>query len=394
MAQCSPTMQTKFAPSQRISQKRKGHTKMSKSIQNGHDPNRHGQLTLVPDWHHAEFAETVRKHIVELATKMGDKTEVDIAPTKFGSHVNGEPFVELTNEHINEHDCVVLTSGPGTPEMLIRLQILLAYLVARQADRITIISGYLPLTRSDKDEGDRIIKLSPIIIHLLNAAAYPKGLNRFVIADPHADPPSPSPGLVVPIFLTRRLLTQIMLDARRIYPSLPLCLLLPDSGAKKRQADTIAGVQAMMAKRQGISQAELPLAVGGKIRKVSDDIERLEIEIGAENLKDRLVIILDDEISTGNTTRKTAKLAVRDHGAKMCWAASTHGVLCKDAPVKLAAERSSLDRVYVTNTIPIHDRPELSELLASGQLQVVDWGPDCATVAYRIHAGMSIRGIQ
>jgi|WetSurMetagenome_2_1015567.scaffolds.fasta_scaffold19579_5 phosphoribosylpyrophosphate synthetase len=367
---------------------------MAKRIQNGHDPNRHGQLTLVSDWHHIEFAETVRKHIIELAMKMGDKTAIDIARPKFGYHVNGEPFVELTNEHINGHDCVVLTSGPGTPEMLTRLQILLAYLVARQAERITIISGYLPLTRSDKDEGDRIIKLSPIIIHLLNAAAYPKGLSRIIIADPHADPPSPSPGLVVPIFLTRRLLTQIMLDARRIHPSLPLCLLLPDSGAKKRQAGTIAEVQTMMAERQGIPHADLPLAVGGKIRLVSHDIERLEIEIGAENLKGRLVVILDDEISTGNTTRKTARLAVRDHGAKMCWAASTHAVLCKDAAQKLAAERSSLDRVYVTNTIPILDRPELSELLASGQLQVVPWTEDCAKVAYHHHAGMSIREIR
>ena len=92
--------------------------------------------------------------------------KVDIATPRVDHHKSGEPFIELPKDHIGGHDCFLLTSGPGTELMLAQTQIALAYLVGRKAKRITLVSGYSPLSRSDKDDGLKVLALNRIIIDM------------------------------------------------------------------------------------------------------------------------------------------------------------------------------------------------------------------------------------
>jgi hypothetical protein len=127
--------------------------------------NQHGGLTLVPLPGFEPLAEKVKRTL-----ETGDfefDTAVDVALPEIGKRASGEPFVRLGKQHIAGHDCVVLGSGPGTPEMLVHLLLLLRYVTGRRASRIAAVTSYFPLGRSDKDEGGTEFALPPLVTDLM-----------------------------------------------------------------------------------------------------------------------------------------------------------------------------------------------------------------------------------
>ena len=86
--------------------------------------NLNGGLTLIPMPGFEEQTERV-KPIIEGKTRDEHRlTPVDIVRPEFGRRASGEPYIRMAKEHIGGHDCVVITSGPGTPGMLINLFLL------------------------------------------------------------------------------------------------------------------------------------------------------------------------------------------------------------------------------------------------------------------------------
>src|SRR3989339_1103026 len=148
--------------------------------------NGHGGLTLVPLPGFVDLANQLKEAIEHRNHKETDPpTTVDIAVPEFGLRSNQEPFVRLGKEHIGGHDCVVLTSGPGTYQMIIQLLLILGYLAGRRAGRITVITGYFPLSRSDKDEGSMELALPRLIVDLMQTAADGR-LDRIIAMDLHS----------------------------------------------------------------------------------------------------------------------------------------------------------------------------------------------------------------
>lgn len=75
------------------------------------------------------------------------------------------------------------------------------------------------------------------------------------------------------------------------------------------------------------------------------------------NVTDRVVIIIDDLISTGGTLAQAAR-ACKDLGARQVYAAATHGVFVGRASEVLAGD--ALDHVVVTDSVaPVHLPPAL-----------------------------------
>lgn len=72
-----------------------------------------------------------------------------------------------------------------------------------------------------------------------------------------------------------------------------------------------------------------------------------EIKISG-NVKNKNVIMLDDEISTGGTLIKAVNL-LKKSGAKDIYAAATHGILAGEAVKKLA--KSSIKEIVITDSI-------------------------------------------
>lgn len=345
-----------------------------------------GGLTLVPMPGYDEFAKTIRDIIEAKGKTSTDRqTNVDIAIPKFGLRPSHECFPRLGKKHVGGHDCYIITSGPGTNDMLMKLIYLVGILAARKASRINIVSGYFPHSRSDKDEGEEEIAIPPIIVDALHGVA--QGLlKRIICADPHSLQVSMAddPGVITSIFLTEKILGQLLSDAeaggyKRI------CLAFPDDSACKRYEKAIEATE----KRLGHS---LSVVVTFARRKSSRD-KRVKYIVGdTEDLKDALVIALDDETATGGSQINAAHEFVQKYGAKEVWAAVTHGVLCENAPKLFSANDCPISRLYVVDTIPVSGRAELEPLSESGRLRTISWARDIALVIYDDHWNESIRG--
>lgn len=343
--------------------------------------NRNGGLTLVPLSGFVDLAQNIASHI---ASNHSD-TPVDIVIPEFGTRASGEPFVKLGKDHVGGHDCVVLTSGPGTPKMLLELWLTLGYLVGRRAARITIVTGYLPFARSDKDEGALEFALASHIIHLTTNAGYGT-IDRIIAADLHAPQVVMSAplGRITEVSLARMLLFKVVEDALNFAPGEKLCLLLPDDGAYKKFTKVIKEVSDLL-------KTELPVVCGQKRRENSRSSHLFGLSGNLEALKDALVIGFDDEIATGGTNFDTAQYVKTEYGAKNYWAAAIHGVLCGEGPQKIASPDSPISRIYITDTIPPHNRPELEPLRKNNKLYIVSWAKDLAHIIYFHHWDRSIR---
>ncbi|MFA6131486.1 MAG: hypothetical protein WC702_00245 [Patescibacteria group bacterium] len=316
------------------------------------------------------------------------KTPVDIATPFFGTRASGEPFCRLAKEHIGGHDCVVLTSGPCTYERLGQLLFVLGYLAGRRAGRIAVVMDYFFLGRSDKDEdANNELALPGFVTHLLQAAAYGK-LDRVITADMHA-PQSVVGGplgLITEIHLGRLLLEQAVAEARQLTDR--VCLAYPDDGAAKRDAGAIEEI----INRLGLS--DLPKVFGAKRRVSSEKSDLHKIFGNIEGVRGSIVLSVDDEIATFGTTGKYARaLKGTSYGAAQVWAVASHGVFCGPAINLMSAADCPVDRIFVTDTIPLDNRPELAPLTASGKIVVVSWLKALGVIVRLHHWDRDIRRV-
>ena len=321
---------------------------------------------------------------------------VDIAVPTWDFRASGEPFVKLTKEHIGGHDCYLLTTGPGTPTMLIQTQILLNYLVGRGARRIQLVSGYLPLGRSDKDEGDDELALIQMIIHQFGAAAY-GDLYRLITGNLHAAQETSAaskPGVIIEInlirLLLRRILTDIMAHTDTIKPQ--ICLAYTDYGSEQRFEKAVGKAV------EEFGLGKLPTIYANKRRGSSTESELIGVsgkETDIAALRGSVVISLDDEVATYRTNQDVARhLKGEQYGVAKYHAGVIHGVLCGPAPSLLCDPSNVIDTLYCTDTIPVDDRPELKPALDSGHLRVVTWEKDLAEIIYFQHHDRNVRGVR
>lgn len=346
--------------------------------------NRNGGLTIIPLPGFEELAEKVKK-LIEF--DRGQESFVDVALPKFGHRASGEPYLKLSKDHIGGHDCVILTSGPGTYETLGQILLALGYLVGRRAGRISVVTGYLPLARSDKDEGTLELALVSHVVHLLETAAYGQ-LDRIIAVDLHSSQEvavGARMGLITEVSMARRLLTMAAEEALQTEPKRPVALVFPDEGALKRFE--IAAKETF----NKLGRA-FPVACGQKRRVNSKESKFLGLSGDVDSLKGARIISFDDEFATGKTNMQSA-MAVKDqYGAAEFWAATVHGVLCGDA-AKILRE-PAIDRLYITDTIQNFKKPEFAELIDGQKIRVMSWAADLAQIIYHHHWDISIRELR
>ncbi|TQN74632.1 Ribose-phosphate pyrophosphokinase 5 [Colletotrichum shisoi] len=100
------------------------------------------------------------------------------------------------------------------------------------------------------------------------------------------------------------------------------------------------------------------------------------------DVKDKVCILVDDLIDTGNTITRAAKL-LKKEGATHIYALLTHGILSGDAIPRINA--SAIDKMVVTNTVPQRDHMRVCP-----KLECLDVSPVFAEAIRRVHHGESI----
>ena len=352
--------------------------------------NRNGGLSLVAMPGFEAQAALVAKKILSYSEgRAKSRTPVDVVIPEFGTRANGEPFLRLGKRHIGGHDCVILASGPGTLEMLGQLNLLLRYVAARRATRVALVTGYFPLCRSDKDEGELELALSEYVISQMVAATKTTNchLDRIIAVDLHAPQmvmAGPT-GLITELTLIRLVLRRAVEDA--LAAGETVCLAFPDDGSAKRTERAIDALE----KDIGI---HLPIVCGIKRRASSTESELRQLFGSTGSLPGATVLSVDDEIATGGTNIAFAKLVKSQYGASRVHAVVTHAVLCGNAADRFGAADSAVDRLYVTDTIPLIQREHLQPLIRSGRLVTVPWSSELGVSLYHHHWDLSIRPVR
>ena len=346
--------------------------------------NPNGGLTIVAMTGFEDIAYQVAAGVQKKGRKRGNfRTPVDVVIPTLVYYGSGEPKVRLGKKHIGGHDVIILTSGPGTPKMLVELTSLLGYVARRRARRIIVITAYFPMARSDKDD-ERELAMPPIWVDAWQGASKGK-LDRMVCVDPHSDHVTSAGGggFVTPIKMTRRLLMELVEQA--LQQSEHVVLSFPDNTSRKRFKAALKDLKNKLGRKLPIVYASADRDEDGKL------IDEVAGQVDA--IPGSLVVQLDDETASGGTQIDVARM-LKAMGASSVWGGVTHGVLCDNAVERFSAPDCPIDRLYINDTIIPSNRPELVPLIESGRLRVLSWLNDLIWVVYKLHWDEDVRELR
>lgn len=273
-------------------------------------------------------------------------------------------------ESVRGRDVFVVSSlhgagGRSVDDVIVRTLFFLAALRDAGARRSTLVAPYLAYARKDRRTKARDPVTSRYLAVLLEAV----GLDRMVAIDVH-NPAAFQNAFRIP---TEHLVAApALID--RIAPRVGdrgAVVVSPDAGGAKRAER----FRQLLASRLG---REIGSAFIEKHR--SEGVVRGGAVVG--QVRGRVAIVVDDLVSSGRTLALAAA-ACRERGAERVFAAVTHGVFSSEAEAVLVG--SSLDRVVVTDTIPLHVSSRLG-----AELEVVDCAPLIAAAITRLHAEASV----
>jgi len=281
----------------------------------------------------------------DLTDRVCERLEMARSAARIDSFPDGEVIVKV-EEDVRGRDCfVVLSTCTPVNENLMELLVFIDCLKRARANRVTVVIPYFGYARQDRKDEGRVPITAKLVANLITAA----GCDRVVALDLHAAQIQGFFDIPVDHLSATPVFAKHFLSMRDRLGD--LCLVSPDVGNVKVAegfANLLGGELAIINKRR-ISGSQV----------TTDHI------IG--NVKNKVVLMFDDMISTGGTVCEAADLVMR-MGATEVIIAATHGVFAGKAVERLA--KTNISQIYVTNTIPGGPRldplrPRLVELCVS-----------------------------
>ena len=290
----------------------------------------------------------------DLAKSIANYLDISLADANINRFIDGEIDVEI-NENVRGQDVFIIqsTCSPAN-ENLMELVIMADALRRASAARITAVVPYFGYARQDRRVRSKRVAISAKVVADMMAIV---GINRVLTVDLHSDQIQGFFDFPVDNVYG----TPILLEDIHQHNTENIVVVSPDVGGVVRAR--------ALAKRLYDSD----LAIIDKRRPKANEAEVMNI-IG--DVTDKICIIVDDMVDTAGTLC-TAAQALKDHGAKKVYAYCTHPVLSGKAIDNI--NNSSLDRLIVTDTIPLTERAKgcdrirqisLSNMLAEAMRRV------------------------
>lgn len=291
------------------------------------------------------------------------KLNMRLGLASVGRFSDGEVAVEI-GENVRGKDVFVIqsTCSPNN-DNLMELLVMIDALKRASASRITAVIPYYGYARQDRRTRSARV---PITAKLVAKMIEQAGAHRLLTVDLHADQIQGFFDIPVDnVYASPILLGDVW---RQKYHK--LMVVSPDVG----------GVVRARALAKRLDDADL--AIIDKRRPKANVSEVMHI-IG--DVEGRSCVLVDDLVDTAGTLCHAAK-ALKDHGALKVVAYCTHAVLSGAAISNI--ERSVLDELVVTDTIPL--RPEAEALGRIRQLSVAEL---LAETIRRIAVGESVSSL-
>jgi ribose-phosphate pyrophosphokinase len=265
---------------------------------------------------------------IPLATEICECMNTDLGAVTVRSFSDGEIHLQV-QENVRGADVFVIqpTCNP-VDRHLMELLLMIDALKRASAQRVTAVLPYYGYARQDRKDRPRMPISAKLVASLLERA----GANRILALDLHA---AQIQGFFeIPV--DHLFATPVLIDPFFPLKGENLTVVSPDAGGVERAR--------AFAKRFGA-----PLAIIDKRRTEANVAEVMHI-IG--EVEGQHCLIVDDLIDTAGTLVKAAE-ALKIQGAASIHACATHAVLSGPAVERI--EKSRIESVVVTNSIPLHD---------------------------------------
>ncbi len=300
---------------------------------------------------------------LELAQHISEYLRVPLSEQEIQLFPNDNLWVRLQSSVRGQDVYVIQTTSRPVHRNLMELLITLQTLRLDSASRVTAVIPYLAYTRSDKKDKPRVPITARLVCDMIEVA----GADRYMTLDLHA-------GQIQGFFsIPGDVLSAFHILQDRLKKRLPKLrnpvVVTADLGFAKKGRNFAAGL-------------DIPIAFVEKRRRgAKNKAEALTI-IG--DVKDRDVILIDDEVDTGGSITQAADL-VKKHGAKDITLVFVHSTFSYPAAERLAA--SPISKIIATDTIPI--LPSDYALLKD-KLEICSVAPLLGEVILRAHEGRSV----
>ncbi len=271
---------------------------------------------------------------------------------------NENIFIKL-NESVRGRDVYLIqTMASPVHENIMEMFIMIDALKRDSAWRINVVIPYMSYTRSDKKDQPRVPISARLMANLIETA----GADRYMTIDLHS-------GQIQGFF-------NIPGDALTAF------YLLSDYVRQKNIPDLVVVATDLGFAKQGRNWAatlHTPLAFVEKRR--SDNAERPEALALIGDVRDKNVLLVDDEVNTAGSIVNAVNV-VREAGAKDIYFAFTHAFLADQAVERL--KKLDLKEIIFTNTLPLPPHKRLPNMT------VLSIAPLLAEVILRAHEGRSV----
>ena len=271
-----------------------------------------------------------------LGKEIAEFLGVPIGQAKLRRFPDSEVSFQI-EENIRGTDVFIVqpTCSP-VDQNLIELCVMIDAFRRSSALRITAVIPYYGYARQDRKDKPRVPISAKLVANLLSAA----GANRVLTMDLHK--PQIQGFFDIPV--DHLFAAPVVIDYLSRLNESELTLVSPDAGGAERAR--------AYAKRLGAD-----LAIVDKRR--SDDGTTEVMNVVGE-VEGRVCIIQDDIVDTAGTLCSAVQ-ALADTGARRVLACAVHGVLSGSALERI--EKSPLEELIVTNTIPLESARERSDKL-------------------------------
>lgn len=261
-----------------------------------------------------------------LAKEISDFLGIPVGQARLRRFPDSEVSFQI-DENIRGAD-VFIVQPTSTPvdEHLMELLVMTDAFRRSSAARITAVIPYYGYARQDRKDKPRVPISAKLVANLLSAA----GTNRVLTMDLHKAQIQGFFDIPVDHLFAAPVIVDYLAKLKR--PK--LTIVAPDAGGAERA-------------RAYAKRLDAELAVVDK-RRTDDGTAEVRNVIG--DVAGRTCILQDDIIDTAGTIQKAAA-ALMEVGAERVLACAVHGVLSGAAIERI--ERSPLDELIVTNTIPL-----------------------------------------
>jgi len=271
----------------------------------------------------------------EQAARIATKLDVDLGQVTLKTFADGEVYCRY-EESIRGADVFLVQStaknvaeGMTPNDSLMELLTMIDAAKGASAHRIIAVMPWYGYSRQDKKSAPREPITARVVAQCLEAV----GVDSILTMDLHSGQVQGFFSKPVDHMTAMPMLTQYFLD-QAIQDD--LVIVSPDAGRVK--------VARNFARKVGVHWAVM------EKERPAHQVADIGYVVG--DVKGKTAVLVDDMIDTAGTLCAAAK-TVLDEGAAKVIACATHGVFSGPAYERLAYENSGIERIVVTDTVPL-----------------------------------------